>query len=319
MNKPLRDGGFSLIELLTVIAIISILAAMLFVVGPRVIEMAKLASLQNDFNQIRTACVSHYTKSKETYPPAYGYKVWEPNNPTPGRVNEPYVVPIKLFRVTNIYDRFSTNHDTDRDGELSRLEFSPMGRKTGPDSYTFDEAIYDGTNLASEVSQQLAEGKRPIIYIPVNMKQAAVVAQYYYDLYRIDAQAGAYATQWAALPNATAKNDVTKLKFPPNKYDDYVLISVGPFNSTGGIMTPPASFVSDLAAVPDGDAWYHILALRAYYLATRDLNSNDLLDFDYNARKQGDGKEASYDVPGMHLLPDGTPGPGPVIYHNTGA
>jgi len=319
MRKLFRAGGFTLTELLVVIAIISILAAMLFVVGPRVIESTKLASLQNDFNQIRTACVSFYTKQKETYPPAYGYKVWDPNNPNPGRVNEPYVVPIKFFRVMDIYDRFSTNHDTDRDGELGLLEFSPMGRKTGPDSYSFDEIIYDGTNLPGEVSQQMAEGKRPIIYIPVNMKQAAVVAQYYDDLRKIDAHAGAYATQWAALPNATAKNDVTQLKFPPSKYDDYVLISVGPTNNTGGILTPPASFVNDLAAVADMEAWYHILALRAYFLATRDLNENGLLDFDYNARKQGDGKEASYVVSGMHLLPDGTPGPGPVIYHNTGA
>jgi len=313
MKKLLRAGGFSLIELLVVIAIIMILAGMVFVVGPRMIERAKLASLQNDFNQIRTACVSYFTKKKETYPPAYGYKVFyahERNENAPIYHLKPYVALIGYFQVTDMYDRFSTSYDTDRDGEISLLEFSPRGSKSGPDSYTFPDTIYDGTNLGNEVSQQLAESKRPIIYIPVNMKQAAVVAQYYYDLRQIDQDAADYATRWAALPNATAKNDVTRLKFPPSKYDDYVLISVGPANDTGGILTPPPSFMNDVAAIPNTDAVYNILALRAYYLATRDLNENRTFDFDYNARK-GEDK--------VYLLPNGTRGFGPVIYHNTGA
>jgi len=320
MTKALRNGGFTLIELLTVIAIIAILAAMTFSVGPRIIERAKLASLANDFNQTRTACVSFYTKNRETYPPAYGYKVYDPHKENPGRVFKPYVAEIGFFRVMDIYDRFSMNGDTDMNGRISLLEFSPTGTKSGPDSYSFTNEIYTGDNLSGEVNRQLSAEKRPLIYIPVNLKQAKVVAQYYYDLAQTDPQAGWYAERWAKLPNGTAKNDVTKLEFPPTKYDDYVLISVGPAGNTGGILTPPPSFVSDLGAFGE-ENWYHILALRAYFLALRDANDNGLLDFDYQARKEGEGKEASYaDIgPGLHLLPDGTPGQGPVIYHNTGS
>lgn len=321
MTKALRNGGFTLIELLTVIAIIAILAAMTFSVGPRVIERAKLASLANDFNQTRTACVSYFTKNRETYPPAYGYIAYTPHKDPDDpivRVNKPYVDEIGFFRVMDIYDRFSMGGDTDHDGRISLLEFSPTGTKSGPDSYSFADDIYTGDNLASEVNRQMSADKRPLIYIPVNLKQAKVVAQYYYDLAQTDPEAGWYAERWAQLPNATAKNDVTRLKFPPTKYDDYVLISVGPAGSTGGILTPPSSFMSDLGAVPE-ENWYHILALRAYFLALRDANENDMLDFDYQARKEGEGKEASYKVPGLYLLPDGTAGQGPVIYHNTGS
>ena len=317
MNKPLRDGGFSLIELLTVVAIISILAAMLFVVGPRAIERARLASLANDFKSVLNACELYRTHeiNKSKLPLSYGSRV---NVNNLAQYYKPYVEPIGLFRNMDIYDRFSNNHDTDRDGKLSLLEFSPMGMKSGPDAYTFiDDEIYNGSNLSNEVSQQMAEGKRPIIYIPVNMKQARVVEQYYWELAEVNPQAGWYATRWVAPPNPTPKNDVTQLTFPPNRYDDYVLISVGPYNNTGGILTPPPSFINDLSAFPP-ENWYHILALRAYFLATRDANDNHLLDFDYNSRKQGEGKEASYPIRGLHLLPDGTPGQGPVIFHNTG-
>lgn len=310
MNKPLRGGGFTLIELLTVIAIISILAAMVIVGAPRLLMKAKIASQLNNFNQIRTACVTFFTKNKETYPPAYGYKVWntDPNAEVKFHL-EPYVAKIGYFGVTDMYDLFSTSHDTDMDNHISLLEFSPLGQSSGPNSVDFPTVVYDGSNLENEVNRQ-AGAQRPIIYIPVSMKQAAVVAQYYYDLGGDD---GAYARRWAALPNATAKNDVTKLKFPPNKYDDYVLISVGPSGSTGGIVGPPPdSFLSDMAANADPSDIYHILALRAYFLATRDWDDDKMLDFDFNTRKPSSGGARI-------LLPDGTNGQGPLIYHRTQA
>ena len=314
MTKLLRNGGFTLIELLVVIAIIMILMGMTFVVGPRVMERARLASLANDFSQTRTQLVAYYTRNRETYPPAYGYRVYSLHEPDAGRVFKPYVAEIGFFRNMDIYDRFSTSHDTTGNGRLSLLEFSPVGSMSGPDTYTFIEEIYDGTNLSAEVTQQLAS-KRPLIYIPVNLSQAAVVKRYYWDLAQTDPHAGWYAERWAQLPNPNSRNDVTALKFPPSRYDDFVLMSVGPGNSTGGILTPPQSFMNDLEANVAKEDWYHVLALRAYFLALRDANDNGMLDFDYNARKQGEGKAESYAIPGLHLLPDGTAGHGPVIYH----
>ena len=309
--KSMRAHGFTLIELLTVIAIIGILSAMVFTVYPRVMEKSKIASLMNTCNQVRTKCVAYAAKSKTgSFPPMYGYKILGKD---PAEFSlKPYVADINLFREIGVYDPFALDsHDTDRDGRLSRLEFCPVGTKTGPDTYQWSVDLYDETNLPDEVDSQLSE-QRPLVYIPVNTEQARLVAQYYWtvanDLGRPDE--GWYATCWLpdeAMPDGEV-NPLTKLTFPPTKYDDFVLISVGPSMNTGGILTAPVSFMDDLAELPleqQQENVYHILALRAYFLATRDMDDNGLLDFDYRNRQRG--KEE-------HALPDGTRLQGPIIY-----
>ena len=79
----------------------------------------------------------------------------------------------------------------------------------------------------------------------------------------------------------------TDIIFPPPNYDAFVLISVGPGGSTAGVVPEP------LGTEPP-EYVYHILALRTFFLATRDLNDNGQLDFHFEARRKG---EAALEYP----------------------
>jgi len=331
--KHTGDKGFTLIELLTVIAIIAILAAMIGVAGPRVIEMAKLASLENTCKQIQTVLVSYLTSHKDSFPARYGYLN---KRPVEGATEDgdlyhlsPYLVPLRYARNEDWYDNFGQeSHDTDGDGELSLLEFSPMGAKTGPSSYEYPDDLYTGGNLSDEVSRQMDEG-RPLAYIPVRRRQAEKVAEFYYKYAQeVNEQQGWYAERW--LPNqtfGTGANPIANISFPPPKYDDFVLIGVGPGGSTGGLLTPPDSFISDVLAVSSDPGYmYHAMALRAFFLASRDINDNAKLDFDYRNRARdnegttGGSADLAYDpLPYMYNLPDGTPLGGPILFRYGGA
>lgn len=350
--KRLSDKGFTLIELLTVIAIIMILAGMVFIVGPRMIERAKITSWVQVCNEIRTTAVAYMTKKAvgvSSYPPAYGYLIKQIEDADLSQIGTgkdelyfcmaPYVSQKYLGYMRNydVYDPFArTSHDTDRDGAISLLEFSLTGEKQATsDSYVFsDEAqhyVYNGNNLSSEVQVQLTS-QRPMLYIPVNLAQAKLVAQYYARIIQDNGEllAGANATRWnttETFPNDPDEkcrdNPLRKLHFPPNCYDDFILISVGPTADTGGIVTPLRSengglvdYTAEfLAGVYRRSDWYHVLALRAYYLATRDINDNGMLDFDFrNRTRSGEGKPTSYSNKDLCLLPNGTNGAGPLIY-----
>jgi len=336
--KKWNRAGFTLIELLTVIAIIAILAAMSMVVGPRLIERAKIVATMKTCDTLKAQFFLYATKNpvqnKTSFPAVYGYR----KRGIPEGAEDkllfylvPYMKSIDLFRKFDYYDRFGlSSYDTDGDGKISLLEFSPLGRQ-GPDgAYVFEQTLYTGANLPDEVSRLLT-AQRPLAYIPVNSDQFRKAEQYWRDrVAAIPARLleGANALRW--LPNESFlpdKNPLADLngKFPPTKYDDFVLISVGPGGNTGGILTPPQSFLNDLQAVPRAD-WYHILALRAFFLATRDMSDNEenpgldkegngKWDFDYRNRTRGvDGKATSYVDPKLALLPDGTAGQGPLIY-----
>ena len=194
-----------------------------------------------------------------------------------------------------------------------------MGTESGPNKYTFPQELYRGGNLSSEVSQQMT-AKRPFVYVPVNLDQARKVEEYYYAVANGMnlPQEGWYAERWRpeeAMPDGSA-NPLASLTFPPARYDDFVLIGVSPGVSTCGLVTPPNKFIEELRAanVPAED-WYHVLGLRTYFLANRDVNKNGLLDFHYqNRTRLGEAKPGSYNLPNMNLLPDGTNGYGPYIY-----
>ena len=289
--------------------------------------LAKLKSVQTS---IRTEATTYLTSSKrDTYPPRYGYKQWkalenaaDPNNPQPNELYflKPYLAQLKRARTFDLYDNFGRDtHDTDKDGEISLLEFSPFGSQNGPFDITYPDTLYDGASLGGEVATQLDE-QRPLVYIPVDSKQAKKVAQYFYLVAESgDIEGGFYARRWRPTETFSSRsNPIAGLKFPPPRYDDFVLISMGPYENAGGLLAEDPDFMADLAGISDGGDVYHILALRAYFLATRDVNDNGLADFDFLARtKNKEGDPASYpeyEANNLNLLPDGSNGAGPVIY-----
>lgn len=337
MERPVR--GFTLIELLTVIAIIAILAAMIFAVGPRLIEMARLRSLHNTMNELRTG-LAQYFATYNTYPPAYGYmdfkaaKLRATADRPPDNILfylKPYLAYLKLHGVEDYYDNFSEGYDTDGDGQISLFEFQPVGvQDAATKRYTFpDQLRYVGDENAhaEEINRMREMKRRPIIYIPVNKRQFEKARKYWVNRAATQDPLDFYGLSWD--PDAPELQGVT---FPPPTYDTFVLISVGPARSTFGIIPPAATTNSDwdqatnniLSGFPD--AAYHILGLRAYYLATRDLDGNDKLDFHFEDRRQGEDKDgqpyqivvnnSTVQVPLGNLMPDrrAPNGYGPYVY-----
>jgi prepilin-type N-terminal cleavage/methylation domain-containing protein len=305
-----RSGnlGFTLIELLTVIAIIAILAAITFIAGPRLIERAKLRSLDATMLELRTQLAQYYADNG-TFPPTYGYvdsekyREWQDRDPAnvPEDYNlytlKPYLAFLGLHQTEAFYDNFSEGYDADRDGQISALEYSPIGNYlTAQDRYEFDNVtLYDGLTPDVEVGRMQREdrARRPIIYVPVNLRQFKRVREYYVE----------------------TGDFLQSLFFPPNTYEAFVLISVGPAASTFGLTTRVDSpayqniMTADSVINPNVRLMYHLLGLRTFFLATRDLNNNNALDFHFDARRTGEASVGEYEVSGTDFtannnLPD---------------
>ncbi len=334
-----QRGGFTLIELLTVIAIISILFGLVAVAAPRVLEKAKIADTENQASQLRTSLATYQT-THGSLPPAYGYLKIPWGNVTAainggaawGQVAflEPYTSRINAYKVEDLYDHnWSESFDSDRNNVIDLFEFEPIPGEISPGNYRFWD---NTTTLYPQPGGLIPPAQpyntvRPFIYIPVNKEQARRVKSYFetqiggqYDPERIYAMEWDWTDPWL---------EPIARQTPPPYYDAYVIISVGPGGSTGGIATPPP-----LPGVDELDhvLRYHVNGLRAYYLATRDLNDNGLLDFDFRARSRNNegSPEAYANVNGVdltplapHLLPAqklgqvGSPY-GPLIFHGQG-
>ncbi len=289
--------GFTLIELLVVIAIIAVLAGMVAVTLPKALEKAKITDMTNDFNQLRTAMVEYYTKY-DSYPPAYGYLAMSKDATVPNEQKyflTPYMDKIGMLGVQDLNDRFSisTGEDTDGDGRVSPLEYSrPFAKNAaGELAYTENGLYLDDLNERAPV-----DGERPYLYIPVNANQAQKVRKYFAD------NNIPLGNQWPAALDQ-------QITFPPPRYDSYVLISVGPSANTGtaGILNP----IPGTEGRPD---MYNITGLRAYFLATRDFNANDVYDFHWEARtQQGEAKDPNNQFPGVGG--ENLNAPGPFIYY----
>jgi prepilin-type N-terminal cleavage/methylation domain-containing protein len=343
MNKP-RARGFTLIELLTVIAIIAILVSITAAVAPRVLEKARITKTETNFKQIATAMAS-YQADNASLPLAYGYR-WNPDIyygfPKPGNGNPtftaletwnlvPYMSMIGLFGERGLYDDYWTSSydvapGSNGNNHIDVMEFQPVGKLLPSGQYTFFKgSLYIGDNPNAVIFpggddfQRMGAQSRPYFYFPVNKEQVSVYKQY------CDPSQRGTPRREGLIWDV---NDplLSQIQFPPATLDGYVLISPGPGNDLGGIVLPDgnsgdiagtATMNGILTQLPQNATIngrlvnmkqdiYYVLALRAYYLATRDDNANEKLDNDYRARtRQGESEQT---------LPNGTLGYGPLIF-----
>lgn len=341
MNNQ-KIAGFTLIELLAVIAIIGILAGFVAVGVPRALEKAKIADVQNDFLALRNALTT-YAADFQTYPPGYGYRRMT-DQQIINAGGDPFAVPydtsipdaqlffldnymdqLGQFKAFDLYDRFNNDsHDANSDNAIQLMEYRPVGT---PDPgnplqfFGFAPDRYVGGNNGTEVSRML-DDHGPYIYIPVNSLQAQRYAQYCMAGYNATGDIGYANAQYFDPLDPTTVNGRSigdrylsrVMTFPPPEYDAFVLISVGPFENVSGILPGPlpGQGPTDLL-----DA-YHIMGLRAYFLATRDINTNGKLDFDFKARTQQGEDSTAFADPALGLMPDGTGSQGPMIFKQGG-
>jgi len=307
-----RRGGFTLVELLTVIAILAILFAMVAVALPGVLERAKIADVESDFRAVGTALAGYLSEHKNSYPPGYGFRQWAarniavPDRSDPNHFNMvPYMAHIELYGVEDYYDRFARMLDTDDNENIGLLEFSPAKHLfTGPPLF----GLWAGGPYDPDISE--GPKTRPYVYAPVNLDQFR----------RLKAAIGKTSGVENVWDGNIWPDNGTYLKsLVPSRYDAFVLISVGPNENTHGIVEPPDE-PAFLASIPDPADEYQALALRTYYLATRDANDNGpgkergngILDFDYRARMRQN--EAQGLSGSLSQLPDGFDAPGPLIF-----
>lgn len=291
-----RRAGFTLVELLVVVAIIAILAGITAVTLPRALERAKIASLTGTMNDLRTSLTEYYT-THNSYPPGYGYRSFATRDIPAAdygnfQANNIFWVStlhaaLGIYSAIDLYDNFSVGYSTKFTGgnSLELLEFSPIARTEGGQNVSLDPVnveLYNGSNLSQQVGAQLQQSARPLVYIPVNKAQFQRAKRYWTETG--DFLAGTWNTSNTGLGKV-----IQDISFPPPNYDAYVLISVGPGGGSFGLLdSPPDSFFTNI----EPRNVYHVLGLRAYFLATRDINANGRLDFHYEERRRGD--EADY-------------------------
>lgn len=344
-----RVGGFTLIELLTVIAILSILAAITAVAVPRVLERARITDVQADFKIIATALQQYYA-DHGSYPLAYGFTFFGsrpvgPGNPITFK-HTSYLEDTNLYGETAVYDRFSRNHDTNGDDIISLLEFVPLiTNPTAPSSardvnpfptpspndppYPINNNCGGAVELSVldlNCMQRRSSSQRPYVYIPYHQKDLDRMKN---QVWRNDPN---YPNGEPSTPWTWTQGWDSDFNPPPNpkgtlaapKYDGFVLVGMGPMGNTHGVIDPPGPDLDWLAGNGINPVnWYHVVAMGAAYLATRDFNDNGVLDFDYVARSRN-SEAGQLIVPGnqaatfnLRNLPDGSQLYGPMIYKSS--
>ena len=335
--RTARTAAFTLIELLVVIAIIGILAGLTAVAVPRVLERSKIAQAQATANQIRTVLSTYYTDFG-SYPPRYGYVFGRTQQGDTIFYLRPYLHQVGIYSIEGYEDPFSSGVDTagpfggpsqnpvGPPFAIGLLEFFPVGTQIpgAPGQRQYPDNLYlgpDNSAAGQDAQRQLQERNRSFVYIPVQQQQFDRVKAYYE---RPGQNAPApedryFARVWDANDPRLAPLS-TPQAYPPPRYDAFVLLSVGPGGETGGILCDPVGLTG--GPTWDGQpemlpALYHITGMRAYYLATRDLDGNGLKDFDFLARSrqnEAGNPDLQQFGPNVTLLPNGTNRYGPLIY-----
>ena len=238
------------------------------------------------------AALEIYRAEHGGFPAAYGFVRRDMAHLDHNRVSERdyyvlenYTAALALYKDGAFDDPHATSGDTNGDGAISLLEFVPT-----PD----DTRRYLDTGFEETVRKLKAAKTRPLIYAPVNLAQFEKASAFWRK------RGEFHAEGWNSFDPL-----LKDLTFPPDSYDACVLISVGPGGSTGGVVPPDLVRDREPSRRWDMRSVYHIAALRAYYLATRDLNENGRPDFAYDARQQGeggltcevDGKPVTNDLP----------------------
>ncbi len=249
----------------------------------------------------------------------------------------PYMGALNLYGSTEQYDRYSDLLQLPK--VIPRLQYSPVEpfmsfvNNNPKNDHLFK--IYPTSNY-----QDYEEGDLPYLYAPVNIdtfKRLEGLIKLKPD-FTVEGTTNYYGWNGSIWPrgeevdqtNGNLGKYIKTLVAP--RYDAYVLISAGPQGSFAGLESPDLTAASTTSlekkfidSLPTNDAKaspYQALALRTYYLATRDADGNGKFDFDYQARRKKEANSLnSVSVTpetDLTLLPDGTRGFGPVIFNQEG-
>lgn len=311
-HKSGRSRGFTLIELLTVIFIIGLLAAILIPAVSKVRERAKRAGAAADLRSLSTSLSDYQIDTLQgngSFPPRAGcpmryFVEAQINNAFPSPVYEmnelwkTYLARCELIGADvrgSFYDRFSRSEDLNKN-ERVQVPYSDPGEEFAedrPERLTVDPIA--GLQVFAPPNGIIDRGPVPYQYFPVNSNNiskfrqilSVMVQQNEDDVYANRPYTMAELTN----PRGELGIDIEGLTLPAQRYDRFVLFSLGPLENDHGI-------VPRIADSPDD------LRLRAFYRATRDLNNNQIFDFDFNARSK---RLETYP------LPDGSLGYGVII------
>ncbi len=311
-HKSGRSRGFTLIELLTVIFIIGLLAAILIPSVSKVRERANRAAVAADLRSVSTSLSDYQIDSLQgngSFPPKAGcpmrYFVEAQINdafPSPQyEMNElwkSYLARCELIGADvggNFYDRFSRSEDLNRSQRV-QVPYSDPGEALAEDRPTrFTVDPIAGFQVFTPPNGIIDRGKVAYQYFPVNSNNIGKFRQILSVMVQGN-EDDVYANRPYTMaeltnPRGELDIDIEGLTLPAQRYDRFVLLSLGPVGSDQGIVPRNADNPDDLR-------------LRAFYRATRDLDNNQILDFDFNARSK---RLETFP------LPDGSTGYGVII------
>ena len=274
--------GFTLIELLTVIFIIGVLAAIIIPALSRARERAKVTGAEADLRSLATA-LGDYQIDHTTLPPITGCPVRDigPGNPAP------YIARLGLIGQdmrTKFNDRWSASEDLNNN-DAANEPFSTPGEQMAEDQPRFiirDNITKQG---AWELNGRADRGPVPYQYFPVSSDNLRKFRNFLAannpndpradNHYDISILTRPVSEGGAGIPALRDERD-NIVGFDTPVYDKYVLFSLGPDGTDHDIIPRNATTRDELR-------------LRAYYRATFDGNSDEILDFNFRHRTKGTG------------------------------